>query len=73
MKPLDEDSAGLIVDQVDNYADRPWCSKEIRAFLKPVRSDRVKMADFLIMPSMVVTTFDWKTECAYYSRVAAQR
>jgi SLOG cluster2/TIR domain len=32
-----EDSAGLLVVQGDYYADRPWCRKEIRDFLKPVR------------------------------------
>lgn len=32
-----EDSAGLIVVQGDHYADRPWCRKEIRDFLKPQR------------------------------------
>lgn len=30
------DSAGLIVLQGDNYADRPWCRKEIRDFLQPI-------------------------------------
>ncbi len=32
---ITQDSAGLIVIQGDNYADRPWCRKEIRDFLRP--------------------------------------
>lgn len=32
---ISKDSAGLIVLQGDNYADRPWCRKEIRDFLEP--------------------------------------
>lgn len=33
---ISEDSAGLVVVQGDHYADRPWCRKEIRDFLRPV-------------------------------------
>ncbi len=33
---ISQESAGLIVIQGDHYADRPWCRKEIRDFLKPV-------------------------------------
>ncbi len=54
-KAIDEDSAGLIVIQGDHYADRPWCRREIRDFLKPVE---VKGASdtFFIPPVVVVQT-----------------
>jgi SLOG cluster2/TIR domain len=56
------ESAGLIVIQGDNYADRPWCRKEIRDFLNPVR-DRLAKGDhiqFFIPPVVVVQTMKGK-------------
>jgi hypothetical protein len=57
-----EDSAGLIVVQGDHYADRPWCRKEIRDFLKPVpeiapdgpQNDPVRDAPVFFIPPVVV-------------------
>lgn len=56
---LGEDSAGLIVIQGDNYADRPWCRKEIRDFLEPVNdplADEGSWHQFRIHPALVVQT-----------------
>ncbi len=56
---LAEESAGLIVVQGDNYADRPWCRKEIRDFLAPVREEAVgskEAARYFIPPVVVVQT-----------------
>lgn len=62
-KAITEDSAGLIVIQGDHYADRPWCRKEIRDFLRPV-ADKVVAGSastgsapaFFIPPVVVVQT-----------------
>jgi hypothetical protein len=57
------ESAGLIVIQGDNYADRPWCRKEIRDFLKPVRDPLATDAphyQFFIPPVVVVQTMKGK-------------
>jgi hypothetical protein len=51
---LSEESSGLIVIQGDNYADRPWCRKEIRDFLKPVRETTTDKADRYFIPPVVV-------------------
>jgi SLOG cluster2/TIR domain len=65
-----EDSAGLIVVQGDYYADRPWCRKEIRDFLKPVREMTPKVPSpgvsvwstpaFFIPPVVVVYNMEGK-------------
>jgi TIR domain len=64
-----EDSAGLIVVQGDQYADRPWCRKEIRDFLKPVpdtaldgpqKKGVVHAPVFFIPPVVVVYTMEGK-------------
>lgn len=58
-KAIQAESAGLIVVQGDHYADRPWCRREIRDFLKPVREgagrSRAQPAYF-IPPVVVVQT-----------------
>jgi hypothetical protein len=53
---ITDESAGLIVVQGDHYADRPWCRKEIRDFLKPVEDDLVpaKSAPAFFVPPVVV-------------------
>lgn len=51
---LSEESAGLIVIQGDNYADRPWCRKEIRDFLKPILDSNDNKADRYFIPPVVV-------------------
>lgn len=56
---LAEESAGLIVIQGDNYADRPWCRKEIRDFLAPVGEEvgsNKTPARYFIPPVVVVQT-----------------
>jgi hypothetical protein len=66
---ISEDSAGLIVVQGDHYANRPWCRKEIRDFLKPVpdaasvgaKKKRVAGAPvYFIPPVVVVDTMEGK-------------
>lgn len=57
---LETDSAGLLVIQGDHYADRPWCRKEIRDFLHPLRVGKKSDKDsilYSIMPAVVVTNF----------------
>lgn len=57
---LETDSAGLLVIQGDHYADRPWCRKEIRDFLKPHRIGDPEETDgilYSIMPAVVVINF----------------
>ena len=56
------ESAGLIVIQGDNYADRPWCRKEIRDFLNPVPDPLAedKHDQFFIPPVVVVQTMKGK-------------
>lgn len=58
------ESAGLIVLQGDNYADRPWCRKEIRDFLNPVKdplaTKRGPLTQFFIPPVVVVQTMKGK-------------
>jgi SLOG cluster2/TIR domain len=53
---ITDESAGLIVVQGDHYADRPWCRKEIRDFLKPVADDLMpaKSAPAFFVPPVVV-------------------
>jgi hypothetical protein len=60
-----EDSAGLIVVQGDHYADRPWCRKEIRDFLKPVPESAPNVQPrgtpvFFIPPVVVVYNMEGK-------------
>jgi SLOG cluster2/TIR domain len=60
-----EDSAGLIVVQGDHYADRPWCRKEIRDFLKPVPETAPNVQAggtpvFFIPPVVVVYNMEGK-------------
>ncbi|MEO5913910.1 MAG: TIR domain-containing protein [Luteolibacter sp.] len=57
------ESAGLIVIQGDNYADRPWCRKEIRDFLKPVPdplASKSPHSQYFIPPVVVVQTMKGK-------------
>jgi len=57
------ESAGLIVIQGDNYADRPWCRKEIRDFLKPVidpLASKAPHSQYFIPPVVVVQTMKGK-------------
>ena len=58
------ESAGLVVIQGDNYADRPWCRKEIRDFLNPVQDPlagaRGPLTQFFIPPVVVVQTMKGK-------------
>ncbi|MEM7392911.1 MAG: toll/interleukin-1 receptor domain-containing protein, partial [Verrucomicrobiota bacterium] len=64
------ESAGLLVIQGDHYADRPWCRKEIRDFLKPLhvneenrenknenKKQKPDDAVYSVMPAVVVTNF----------------
>lgn len=56
---VSNESAGLIVLQGDNYADRPWCRKEIRDFLKPQLESSSSTTDYdqyAIAPVIVVQT-----------------
>jgi hypothetical protein len=56
---ITQDSAGLIVIQGDNYADRPWCRKEIRDFLQPfayLSSSKEPRLQYFIHPVIVVQT-----------------
>lgn len=56
---ISRDSAGLIVIHGDHYADRPWCRKEIRDFLKPVDEGNGTFPSekaFFIPPVVVVQT-----------------
>ena len=56
---VSNESAGLIVLQGDNYADRPWCRKEIRDFLKPQLepySSKDEHRQYAIAPLIVVQT-----------------
>lgn len=56
---ISEESAGLIVLQGDNYADRPWCRKEIRDFLKPIRDSIAsdsRHEQYAVAPVVVVQT-----------------
>lgn len=50
---LEMESAGMIVVQGDNYADRPWCRKEVRDFQKPVKSGK---SSWFIAPVVVLQT-----------------
>ena len=43
---LETESAGLLVIQGDNYADRPWCRKEIRDFLKPHKIEAPRRSEW---------------------------
>lgn len=56
------ESAGLIVIQGDNYADRPWCRKEIRDFLRPVEDScgAGKGRQYFVAPAVVVQTMKGK-------------
>ncbi|MCP4282994.1 MAG: TIR domain-containing protein [Gammaproteobacteria bacterium] len=59
-RALEAESAGLLVIQGDHYADRPWCRKEIRDFLRPhCISNKNDWDGFLfsVMPAVVVTSF----------------
>ncbi|NQX00677.1 TIR domain-containing protein [bacterium] len=60
---LTGESAGLVVIQGDNYADRPWCRKEIRDFLNPT-PDPLALDNgsiqFFIPPVVVVQTMKGK-------------
>lgn len=56
---ITEESAGLIVLQGDNYADRPWCRKEIRDFLAPLPDPLAKgmrHEQYAVAPVVVVQT-----------------
>ncbi|TLD71706.1 TIR domain-containing protein [Phragmitibacter flavus] len=56
---ITQDSAGLVVIQGDNYADRPWCRKEIRDFLQPFaypNSSKEQRLQYFIHPVIVVQT-----------------
>lgn len=60
---ITKESAGLVVIQGDNYADRPWCRKEIRDFLNPAPdplADGSGRIQFFIPPVVVVQTMKGK-------------
>ncbi|MFK8016852.1 MAG: TIR domain-containing protein [Gammaproteobacteria bacterium] len=59
---IESESAGLLIIQGDHYADRPWCRREVRDFLKPHRIDENRVEDggahrYSVMPAVVVTNF----------------
>ncbi len=56
---ITQESAGLIVLQGDNYADRPWCRKEIRDFLTPSLdpiAGKNRHEQYAVAPIIVVQT-----------------
>ena len=56
---ISSDSAGLLVVQGDHYADRPWCRKEVRDFLKPqIFKGKGAVAPIVsCMPCVIVCNF----------------